>query len=276
MVLQAAAVAPPGAVRVDRDSIAAAMRLEQGYNRHVTTNQSRLQTRVLLRLARSARLAHPEGLVLFIDFEDWFQAYLSALELRADQAPLSVRLTHEHQYDILVDAQAGTVVQRVKQGPPPRLALTVVWRSRTGPDGYSYRDTLSRPVVEMTYQRTVSYRLLDFGDEVVQDQFGGISGRPATGALSLLFRLIGQGRPVWSRSAVATDGWQVIVGKGRKGLFVRTITVTLRPDGLAEPGVPAERSDLKALEHQLRQSIDLVYHPWTRALTLFAAPNPKQ
>ena len=51
---------------------------------------------------------------------------------------------------------------------------------------------------------------------------------------------------------------------------------TLRPDGLAEPGVPVERSDLKALEHQLRQSIDLVYHPWTRALTLFAAPNPQR
>jgi hypothetical protein len=188
VVLQGAAVAPPGAMRVDRDSIAAAMRQEQGNTSRVNTNQSRLQTRVLLRLARSAHLAHPEGTVLFIDFEDWFQAYLSALELRADQAPLSVRLTHEHQYDILVDAQAGTVVQRVKQGPPPRLALTVVWRSRNGPDGYSYRDTRSRPVVEMTYQRTVSYRLLDFGDAVVQDQFGGISGRPATGALSLLFR----------------------------------------------------------------------------------------
>jgi hypothetical protein len=125
-VLQVAEVAPPGAVRVDRDSITAAMRREQGYNRRVTTNQSRLQTRVLLRLARSARLAHPEGVVLFIDFEDWFQGYLDALELRADQAPLSLRLTHEHQYDILVDAQAGTVVQRVKEGLPHRS-----WRSRS-------------------------------------------------------------------------------------------------------------------------------------------------
>jgi hypothetical protein len=52
--------------------------------------------------------------------------------------------------------------------------------------------------------------------------------------------------------------------------------VTVRPDGLAEPGVPAERSDLKALEHRLRQLIDLVYHPWTSALTLLGEPSPQR
>jgi len=244
------------------------MREEQGYNRRVTNNQSRLQTRTLLRLARAARLAHPEGVVLFIDHEDWFQAYLIANELRADEAPLSVRLTREHQYDIQIDAQPGVVVEPVRSGQTPLLALNVVWRSRNGPDGYGYRDTLSRPIVEMTYQRTVSYRLLDFGDVVVQDQFGGVSGRPATGALSLLFRLIGQPRVLWSRSAVAADGWQVVVGKGRKGPFVRTVTVTVQPDGVAEVGVPAGRADLAALEHRLRQPIDLTYREWNRELRL--------
>ena len=36
---------------------------------------------------------------------------------------------------------------------------------------------------------------------VTKGEFSGVSGRPATGALSVLFRLLGQARPVWSRSA---------------------------------------------------------------------------
>lgn len=261
--LQAQEVLPAGAERVPRAAIVAAMREERGYDRRVTTNQSRLQTRVLLRLARAAPVARPEGAVLFIDHEDWFQAYLEALGLREDEAPLSVRLSREHQYDILVNARTDAVVARVPHGAPPLQALNVRWRSRRGTHHYSYRDPLSRPVLEMTFEQTVSYRLLDLDGMVVQDEITGVSGRPATGALSLLFRLIGQARAVWSRSAAASDGWQVIVGKGRKGPFSRTATVTVRPDGRAEPEVPASRPDLAALEQRLRQPIEVGYRPWT-------------
>jgi len=90
-----------------------------------------------------------------------------------------------------------------------------------------------------------------------------VSGHPVTGALSVLFRLIGQAHAVWSRSAIAADGWQVIVGKGRKGPFSRTATVTVPPDGTAELGVPADRPDLAALERRLRQPIEVLYRPWT-------------
>lgn len=261
--LQVQEALPVGAGRVSRAAIAAAMREEQGYERRVTTNQSRLQTRVLLRLARAARAAGPEGAVLLIDYEDWFQAYLEALGLREDQAPLSVRLAHQHQYDILVDARTGAVVERVRAGPVPSQALNVRWRARHGTRGYSYRDPLSRPVLEMTFERTVSYRLLELEGMVVQDRFSGVSGHPVTGAVSVLFRLIGQAHAVWSRSAVAADGWQVIVGKGRKGPFSRTATVTVPPDGSAELGVPAGRLDLAALERRLRQPIEVTYRPWT-------------
>jgi hypothetical protein len=262
--LQAQEVLPAGAEPVPRAAIAAAMREERGYERRATTNQSRLQTRVLLRLARAAHVAAPAGAVLFIDHEDWFQAYLEALGLREDEAPLPVRLSHEHQYDILVDTRIDTVVERVRAGALPSQALNVRWRSRIGTRRYSYRDPFSRPVIEMTFQQTVSYRLLDFEGMVVQDEIMGISGRPATGALSLLFRLLGHARAVWSRSAVTADGWQVIVGKGRKGPFSRTATVTVRADGLAEPDIPTGRPDLAAIERRLRQKIEVVYRPWTR------------
>jgi hypothetical protein len=263
VALRAQEPPPAGAAPVSRAAIAAAMRDEQGYDRRVTTNQSRLQTRVLLRLARAARATRPEGAVLRIDYEDWFQAYLEALGLREDQAPLGVRLAHQHQYDILVDARTDAVVERVRAGPVPSQALNVRWRARGETRGYSYRDPLSRPVLEMTFERTVSYRLLEMEGMVVQDRFSGVSGHPVTGALSVLFRLIGRAHAVWSRSAVAADGWQVIVGKGRKGPFSRTATVTVPPDGSAELGVPAGRPDLAALERRLRQPIEVTYRPWT-------------
>jgi hypothetical protein len=261
--LRAQETLPAGAAPIARAAIAAAMREEQGYDRRVTTNQSRLQTRVLLRLARTARAARPEGAVLLIDHEDWFQAYLDALGLREDQAPLGVRLAHQHQYDIVMDARTDAVVERVRVGPLPSQALNVRWRSRGETRGYSYRDPQSRPVLEMTFERTVSYRLLEFEGMVVQDQFSGVSGHPVTGALSVLFRVIGNAHAVWSRSAVAADGWQVIVGKGRKGPFSKTGTVTVPPDGAAELGVPAGRRDLAALEQRLRQPIEVTYRPWT-------------
>ncbi len=261
--LRAQEALPAGAAPVSRAAIAAAMRDEQGYDCRVTTNQSRLQTRVLLRLARAARAARPESAVLRIDYEDWFRAYLEALGLREDQAPLGVRLAYQHQYDITVDARTDAVVERVRAGPAPSQALNVRWRSRGETRGYSYRDPLSRPVLEMTFERTVSYRLLEMEGMVLQDRFSGVSGHPVTGALSVLFRLIGQAHAVWSRSAIAADGWQVIVGKGRKGPFSRTATVTVPPDGTAELGVPADRPDLAVLERRLRQPIEVLYRPWT-------------
>jgi hypothetical protein len=255
--------ARPDTERQSRVAIAAAMREERGYELRVTTNQSRFQTRVLLRLARAARSARHGAGVLFIDYEDWFRAYLEAVDLREDEAPLSVRLSYENQFDIIADARTEAVVERVLAGERPSQALNVVWRSRRG-TRYSYRDMHSHPVLEVTFEQIVSYRLLEVDSVVVEDEFRGVSGRPATGALGLLFRLIGKAHPVWSRSAVSSDGWQVIVGKVRKGPFSRTGTVTVQPDGSSEPGVPPGRSDLAALERRLRQPMAIVYYPWTR------------
>ena len=253
----AAGALPAGAERVPREAILAAMHAEQGYERRATANQSRLQSRVLLRLSQI-------GGLLFIDYEDWFQAYLQALELRAADAPLSVRLSHAHQYDILIDARPGVVVAQVRVGPQPSRALNVRWRSRRGTPEYSYRDQHSTPVLEMSFEQTVSYRLLELDGMVVLEQIEGISGRPTTGPLSLLFRLFGNARAVWSRSGLSRDGWQVLVGRGRKGPFARSATVTIRPDGRIDPDVPPERADLVALARRLRRPLDVVYRPWNR------------
>jgi hypothetical protein len=260
--LQVPAVGPD-TVRLSRATIADAMREEHGYDRRATTNQSRFQTRVLLRLARSARVDSATVPVLFIDYDDWFHAYLEALDLRADEVPFTVRLTHQYQFDILVDRRLDAVVARVNTGRAPLQALNVLWRSRLG-TAYGYRDSLARPQLEVRFEPTVSYRLLEFEGMVLLDDIAGVQGRPATGPLSLLFRLIGQARAVWSRSAIAADGWQVVRARGRKGPFTRTATVTVQPDGTADPGVPDERPDLADLERRLRESLEIEYHRWTR------------
>ena len=253
---------PPGARPVPRAELLAAMQAERGYDLRATTNQSRLQSRVMLRLARAAQAAGA-GL-LFVDHEDWFQAYLLAAGLAEAQAPLSVRLSRLHQYDIALDARPGAVVARVEGGPPPTLALNVLWRSRVGTPRYSYRDTLSRPELEVSFEGRVSYRLLEWDGLVALDEIEGVAGRPATGPLSLLFRLIGQARADWTRSLVATDGWQVLVGRGHKGPFSRTATVTVRPDGEVAEGLPPGRADLAELERRLRRLPEVGYRPWER------------
>jgi hypothetical protein len=74
--------------------------------------------------------------------------------------------------------------------------------------------------------------------------------------------MIGEGRAVFSRMAIANDGTQVVVGQAKKAFLVRTATVTIRPDGTAEQGVPEGRPDLAAVEARLREPLDVEYVPW--------------
>jgi hypothetical protein len=258
----AAASSPPESRRVPRPALLAAMGAEKGYDRHVTTNQARLQTRVFLRLAREAA-ERGEATPLFIDHEDWFQAYLETVGLPAERAPFSVRLSHQHQYDITLDARPGVVIESVPSGPLPSLALNVRWRSRRGTARYSYRDPNSRPILEMSFDGTVTYRLLELDGMVCLDQITGVAGRPVTGPLTFLFRLLGSARAIWSRSALTGDSWQVVVGQGRKGPISRTATVIIRPDGQVEPASSVKRSDVAAIEARLRRPVTIDYRPWT-------------
>ena len=147
------------------------------------------------------------------------------------------------------------VVRQVSERRPVRLALNV----RVGPlpqasvpARYSYDDLASIPRLRVTVERAYRYRLLDLGDQVVFDEIQGLHGRPTTGLLGALFTLIGEGQRCLLAHGRANDGVQVVVGQARKAFFVRTATVTIQPDGTAEPGVPEGRPDLAALEVRLR------------------------
>jgi hypothetical protein len=259
--------APATARVVSRAEILAAMRSCQGFDPTATTNGPRFQAEVLLHLLREGQAKDPEAGHLFVDHRDWFAAYLERTGLAAEEAPLFMRLAHEHGQDLEVDARPGRVIESVIEGPPPRLAANVRigWPAKKGgKDRYSYDDKLAVPDLRVTNERVLVYRLLDYGDVVVYDAVEGLRGRPTEGFLGLLFDLIGEGSVRWSRMTISEDGLQVSRARATKGPFRVESTITVFPDGRVEKDLPSGRADLLALERRLLLRRTIRYLPLDR------------
>ncbi len=87
------------------------------------------------------------------------------------------------------------------------------------------------------------------------------SGRPLSGVLGALFKVIGEGDVKWARAGISEDGIQVVRAQAKK-LFTKTATVTVLPDGVAEKDVPDDRPDLAAIAARLEADLDLEYYPY--------------
>jgi hypothetical protein len=257
----AAAPTPEAPLRVPFDEVRAAIAQSRGYDLLATANGGRLQAEVLIRLARAAREKRPEGPPLLIGHDDWFRALLQVAAVPVERAPTYARLAFQHKQDVHVEYRPSRVIREVVQGPTPRLALdvTISWPAAPGaPSEYSYEDTQSTPHLKVTDKRVITYHLLDFGDMIVLDRMEGLTGRPTTGALGLLFAVIGEGRIVEYRMVVAPDGTQVSRGRARKAFFEVATTLTVRPDGRTEKGVPPEPG-FKAIEQRLSAPLEIRY-----------------
>jgi hypothetical protein len=258
-----AEVPPPAPAPVSYAEVLDAIRSSRGYNRLATTNGGRIQSEALLHLARRARERDPQGPPLLVRHDDWFRALLEATGTSADRAPLYVVLAHRHRQDIVAEYGDGRVVREVVKGPAPVLALavTISWPDRPGaPREYSYEDTLSTPHLKVTVRRVITYHLLDFGDMIAFEDMEGLTGRPTTGALGLLFQLIGEGRIVEYRMGIAPSGVTVSRGRARKGFFEVATTITVQPDGRSEKGVPADPV-LRAIATRLERPMEIRFHP---------------
>ena len=247
---------------VDRSEVLEAMRQHGDYDPTATTNGARFQAEAVLYLARQARERDPDGLPLFIGYEDWFRAFLEVTRQTEHTAPQFALLSYQHRQNIEVDYRLDQVIREVVEGPMPELAVNVriSWAAGPGkPDRYSYLDTLSTPRFKVTNWQVMTYRLLDFGDWAVYDEIEGITGRPMSGVLALLFRLIGEGRIAHSRMAISEDGIQVSRTTAEKALMGVTTTVTVYPDGIMEKDVPDDRADLLELEKRIKQPLEIDY-----------------
>ena len=257
----AAAAAPEAPFRVPFADVLDAIAHSRGYDTLATANGGRIQAEVLLRLARAARETRPDGPPLLVGHDEWFRALTQVAGVPAERAPTYARLAWENKQDALVEYRPSRVIREVVQGPAPLLALgvTISWPAAPGaPTEYSYEDTQSTPHLKVTENRVITYHLLDYGDMIVLDRVEGLTGRPTSGALGLLFSVLGEGRIVEYRMVIMPDGLQVSRGRVRKAFFEVATTVTVRPDGRAEKGVPPG-PEFRDVERRLSAPIEIRY-----------------
>ena len=250
---------------VPRAELFRAMRLHGDYNLAATTNLARFQTDVFLQLARWAEARAPRGDPLLIRADDWYEGYLGVAKLTPEKAPEAIRLAYALGQVVQLDYRTDRVIREVEAGPQPRRAMNVRiwWQPGPGvPRKYSFRDTLSVPKLSATSQQTITYRLVEFDDMVAYDEVEGVSGRPTSGLLGALFRLIGEGDLVESRMTVSQDGLQIIRARSKK-IFTVPVTATVHPDGRGERDIPDGRADLEAIEQRLRQPVPIKYVPYS-------------
>jgi hypothetical protein len=262
--LSAHAAPRPGCVVVPPQRLLEAMREVRGYELAATANGPRLQADVVLALVHEAAARDPERRPLFVGHREWYEAFLARTGRAPSQAPLYVRRPYEVGQDLVVDYRREVVVEAVLQGPQPRVAANVriFWAKGEGrPDQYSYDDTLSRPSLRVTQDRLITYRLVEYEDRLWYAEVSGLRGRPTSGPLGVLFRLIGEARVEESRSAFLPDGTQVVRGSASKWGIDRTETATVWSDGHADRGIPPGRPDLLALEERLRQPLAIRFRP---------------
>jgi len=265
------AARPQGAaVRASRADILAAMRPERGYDAATTANSGRFQANVYLRLARQTRSDSGAEIVL-IDHEDWYQAFLEYSGLPEDELPELLRLMREHGQDAMLDLREGAVIKQLDQGRMPDLAMNVrlAFEARDdAADSYSYEDRLADPAVLVHNDSLVTFRLMDFGDQIFHDDIQGSKIRPLTGSLGALFAVIGLAEIRSVRMAVADDGTTVSIATARKALVTVPAAVTTSPWGRSERGVSPLRDDLLAIEQRLRQPLEFEYveMDWDRVM----------
>ena len=255
---------PSATHRVPHDQVVQAMQHEAGlgYNLSISANSPRFTTSVLLALVRIARAERPQGPPLSIDFEDWYAAYVSVTGVSPDSVPDFIALQREYRQNQYVDYRSERTAIAVKEGPKPTLVVNVLVGWPQGPDEpseYTYIDSASTPAMQATNERIIRYRLLDFGDMIVQAQVEGIKGRPLGGAIGAVMKVIGNGRVVESRFAISDDGLLVTYSEAKKGFIGVSQTTTTYPDGTIEKDVPEDRADLVAIRDRLEQTIEIEF-----------------
>jgi len=240
--------------------LAAAMRAEQslGYNLRATSNGARLQSGVILALARTAHARDALGAPFVITADAYQAAFRNVLRIPVESLPVFVRIATEYREDLVVEHRFPRVIEAVVQGPTPTMAVRVHggW-SDTTRSRYTYDDNSGSPKLRVIHERDTRYTIVDYGDMILQDRISGVGGRATSGLLGLAFTVLGDARATQSRFAAAPQGMQVARVTAKAALFSKTQTVTVRADGVAVPGIPDGRDDLVAIETRLKRKIEL-------------------
>ncbi len=258
---------------VSRAELGAAMQAARrppndGYDLLATTNTTRFQSAYFQILIRRAQQRHPHGGTLFIRHDYLFWEFLTVAGLDQTEytkAPLSRRwAVAVHQGIHISYAPPDSIIRTVKHGRMPDVMaadVTLSWPDQPSErDKFSFTDTLSVPKLKVTNHQEIRFRFLVFDDMIMYDKIEGLSGRPLTGLLGALFKVLGEGSVKYSRSSISTDGLEVVRARAKK-IISKTATVTINPDGKAQKGIPSGRDDLAEIEARLKQRFEFEYYP---------------
>ena len=237
------------------------------YDLLATTNTTRFQSTYFQVLIRQAQRRRPYGGTLFIPHDYVWWEFLSIAGLaptEGEKAPLNRRwAVSVHQGIHILFAPPDSLIRTVKDGRMPEIMAADVrlsWPDQPSErNKFSFVDTLSVPKLKVTNHQEIRFRFLVFDDMIMYDQIKGLSGRPLTGLLGALFKVLGEGSVKYSRSSISTDGLEVVRARAKK-IFAKTATATINPDGQAEKGIPSGRDDLAEIEARLKQSFEFEYY----------------
>jgi hypothetical protein len=258
-VVQAAAAQDCENRQVGIDELRDVIASIDGFDITATTNQGRFVADVLLGLAAGFYASDPDGMPFEIGPEDFFDAVVFAAGIEPGEMPIGFRRALEVGQVFTVDyrqarlVEGGAAAGEIEQV----LAVAVRWPD-DGPGHYEYEDTDASPNVLLRYESEVNYRLVRLPDRVLYDDVEGLSGRPTSGALGALFRVLGRASIQSSHFAVADDQTLVAYTRGRR-LFSFSTLATVRPDGSTSRGVPDDRDDLEAMGERLSRLPDIRY-----------------
>ena len=182
---------------------------------------------------------------------------------RGGKAPIGRRLAYEYQQSIEVlygparrreegQGWVGTVDRGEREaglaGSPGQVRK------------FSFEDTLSVPKLKVTNHQLMTFRFLVFSDMVVLDDIQGISGRPLSGMLGTIFKVIGEGNAGTPDTASRPMDGRCCEPATK--VISKTVTATINPDGTGGNGVPEDRADMVAMEDRLEQPLELEYLPF--------------
>ncbi len=251
---------------VDQESLKLAMEIvlkkdtgtEQAYDPTATPNGVRYQIDVIVYLLENeASQEHEpleETLPLLIGYKEWYQAFKS-VNCRDRDVPEYVERAYEFKQNLVVDYNRNRVIKETFGADIPYLAanLTLFWDSPK--KSYSYKDLDSKPPLEITYERVITYRFLKYKDDnlVVCDQVKGLKGKALKGFL----RIFGKAHMIQYRTLAVKDGPQYVLVEVRKfrWLFGPKTALTVTPDGETLEGVPEEE------KKRLRRKLNIQYEP---------------
>lgn len=251
---------PNGIRTVSYDELLLIMQQENGYNIAITTNAVRFQIHVAARLIDWARNIDPQIYSIFIGYEVWYRAALKAAGLKAIDAPLFMRIAYKYKQDMRIDIKNPYTFKVYPSNMLPRTAanIKIWWEDEKGaPKEFAYNDLNSVPKLRVINERVITYRFFNFGDMIVCDNIKGLRGRPISGILGVMFKLIGDGEASQIRMAISEDGLQISRAYSKKGFFRVKSDITIFPDGKAIKDIPKNRPDLRQVVSHLRMKLTI-------------------